>query len=55
MIASSIYTGSVQISVLPEVHGIAITFMGNECIMGRGLIDRYKITFDRGDRLIIEL
>ncbi len=55
MVASSIYVGSVQISELPAIGGIGITFLGDECIMGRGLIDRYRITFDHGERLIVNL
>ena len=52
---SAIYSGSVQISEFPVIDDAGITFLGNECIIGRGIIDRYRITFERGERLIVEL
>ena len=53
-IDAPVYLGSVEIAGFPPVPA-AITVLGDEYILGRGVIDRYKVTFDHGQRLIVEL
>ena len=36
------------------IPGLRVVFMGDEFILGRGVIDRFKVTFDHGQRIIVE-
>jgi hypothetical protein len=48
------YLGVLEIVGLVENIEVRITAVGNEFIMGRSVIDRYCVTFDHGDRVIVE-
>ena len=48
-----VYFGTVEIVGLLPVPA-AIIALGREYILGRGVIDRFKITFDHGQRVIVE-
>lgn len=54
-----IYLGTVRLPDLEEGKPIliplTITVLGNEVIAGRGLIDHFKLIFDHGRKLIVEL
>lgn len=52
-IDAPIYLGTLEIVGLPPVP-VAITVLGNDYVLGRGVIDRFKVTFDHGQRVIVE-
>lgn len=52
-ISAPVYMGSIEIIDFSPMSG-AITIVGNEYILGRGVIDRFKVTFDHGKRVIVE-
>jgi predicted aspartyl protease len=47
------YLGSVQIGGLPAFR-VALTALGDEPLVGRGVGDRFRITLDHGQQLILE-
>jgi predicted aspartyl protease len=49
------YRGEVQVVGLPLTVPARITFLGEEYLLGRGVVDRLRMTFDRGQRLILEI
>ena len=53
-VQAPVYLGDIEILGTPVVARVAITFMGDEFILGRGIIDRFKLTLDHGQRIIIE-
>jgi predicted aspartyl protease len=52
-IDAPIYFGTLEIVGLPSAFA-AITVLGTEYILGRGIIDRFRVTFDHGRRIIVE-
>jgi hypothetical protein len=52
-IDAPVYFGSVEIIGLPAVRA-AITVLGNEYILGRGVLDRYKLTLDHGQQVVVD-
>ena len=48
-----LYFGIVEIPGLVPAPA-AITSLGSEYILGRGMIDRFSVTFDHGRRIIVE-
>lgn len=53
MIDAPTYLGSVEIVGFPPIPATVI-FLGNENILGRGVLDRFKVTFDHGQRVVVE-
>lgn len=49
------YRGEVQVSGLPLTLPARITSLGEEYLLGRGIVDRLRMTFDYGQRLILEI
>jgi predicted aspartyl protease len=47
------YLGIAEIGTLPPFP-VTITALGNEPLMGRGVTDRFKVTFDHGEHLVVE-
>ena len=54
IVRAPVYIGDIEILGMPAITGLRITFMGNTYILGRGLIDRFKLTLDHGQRVILE-
>ena len=54
LVRASLYSGNVQISSLPPLTDVSIGVMGNRFIVGVGIIERYVMILDRGERVIIE-
>ena len=54
IVNAPVYLGNLEIIGLPPISGLAIIAMGNEFILGRGIIDLFRVTFDHGDRVIVE-
>ena len=53
VISGAIYFGAVEIVGLAPVPA-AVTLVGSEFILGRGVIDRFRVTFDHGSYVIAE-
>lgn len=52
-IDAAIYFGSVEIVGLPATRA-AITVLGTEHIIGRNVLDRYTLTLDHGQQVIVQ-
>lgn len=52
-----VYRGGVEIAGLGlQVAYLAeIILLGDECLLGRGIINLLKVTFDHGSQLVVEL
>ena len=48
------YLGGVEIVGLGVVYMARLTLLGNECLMGQGVIKRLRVTFDHGIQIIVE-
>jgi clan AA aspartic protease len=46
---AAVHRGGVEIVGLDVVHLARIILLGDECLLGQGIIKRLKITFDHGD------
>lgn len=46
------FRGAVAITGLNRVVQARITCLGTEIVLGRGVVDRFAITFDHGRRMI---
>ena len=49
------FDGELEIIGLPTVQSIAVAELGSRYIIGLGIIERYVVTLDRGERVIVEL
>ena len=54
IVNAPIYLGNLEIHGLSTIQGITIIAMGDEFIIGRGIIDLFRVTFDHGARVILE-
>jgi predicted aspartyl protease len=48
------YFGTVEIVGINEPIPARILVLGNEFLLGRRVLDRYKVTFDRGLQVVVE-
>jgi hypothetical protein len=48
------YFGTVEIFGINEPIPARILALGNEFLLGRRVLDLYKVTFDRGQRVVVE-
>jgi len=48
------YRGEVHVSGLAVTLPARITLLGEEYLVGRGIVDRLRMTFDHGQRLLVE-
>ena len=53
-VPAPLYFGAIELPDLAPVDGVCIIVMGDQYIIGRGIIDLFKVTLDHGERLIIE-
>ncbi len=49
------YLGQVQLVGTAETFPARITALGDEYIIGRALLDRWRILLDRGERVEVDL
>ncbi len=49
------YLGQVQLVGTAEIFLARVTALGNEYIIGRALLDRWRILLDRGQRVEVEI
>lgn len=52
IVNAPVYLGTFEIIGLPP-RSVAITLLGNEYVLGRGVLDRYTVTFDHGQRVLV--
>lgn len=53
IVETPVYIGDLEIFGLPPIPEIVVTVLGTDYILGRGIIDRYEVTLDHGERLIV--
>ena len=53
IISAPVYLGDVEIMGLSQIQGVVITALGGEYIIGRRILDRFEITLDHGERVIV--
>ena len=53
VIDAPVYLGVLEIVGLASIPDMAITILGNEYILGRGILDLFEVTFDHGQRVIV--
>ena len=53
VVNSPTYLGSLEIVGLSTIPGVVINIIGDEYIIGRGILDLYSITFEYGLRVIV--
>jgi predicted aspartyl protease len=51
---ASEYRGRVEIVGLNVLYLARIILLGDECLMGQGIIKRLKVTFDHGIQVVVE-
>jgi predicted aspartyl protease len=52
-VTAPLYLGTVHVGDLGSVPAL-ITALGDEPLVGRGVIDRFRLTLDHGERVVIE-
>ncbi len=53
IVGAPVYFGIIEIVGLARVPA-TVAALGNEYILGRGVIDRFRVTFDHGRQVIVE-
>ena len=53
IVETPVYIGNLEIFGLPPISEITVTVLGTDYILGRGIIDRFEIILDHGERLIV--
>ncbi len=53
VVNSPTYLGSLEIIGFPSIPGVVVNVMGDEYIIGLGILDLFSVTFDYGQRLIV--
>ena len=52
---SAEYLGKAEIVGLGEMYSAYFTLLGDECLVGQGIIKQLKMTFDHGKQVVLEL
>ena len=55
VVDAPVYLGSLEIVGLPPSLWVAVIPLGSEYVLGRGVLDRFEVIFDRGERVIVNL
>ena len=50
-----VYLGILGIIGFAAIYDVAVALLGNEYILGRRILERYEITLDHGQRVIVRL
>ena len=53
VVYAPVYLGTIAINGFRPIQGVAVTLLGDEYILGRRILDRYEITLDHGQRVIV--
>ncbi len=51
---AGLFYGDVEIIGLPPISHLSIGPLGSKYIIGLGIIERYVVTLERGERVIVE-
>lgn len=54
VVEAPVYLGTVELVGLAFIDEATITVLGEEYILGRGILDLFEVTFDHGQRVIIK-
>ena len=49
------FYGEIEIPGLPIISDVSVGAFGSRYLIGLGIIERYTVTFVRGERVIVEL
>ena len=49
-----IFNGEVEVIGLPAIRDVAVAELGSKYLIGLGIIERYVVTLERGQRVIVE-
>ena len=49
------FNGELEIVGLPPIQGVTVAALGSKYLIGLGIIERYVVTLERGERVIVEL
>ena len=52
--STGLFYGSLQILGLPTIPDVSIGVLGSKYLIGLGIIERYTVSFVRGERVIVE-
>ena len=55
VVDAPVYLGSLEIVGLSLIPSIAVIALGTEYVLGRGVLDRFEVVFDHGERVIVNL
>lgn len=53
IVDSPTYLGSLEKVGFSTIPGVVVNVIGDEYIIGRGILDFFSVTFDYGQRLIV--
>jgi hypothetical protein len=48
------FRAAVEIVGLNLVYVVRLTLLGDECLIGQGIIRQLKVTFDQGTQVVVE-
>ena len=48
------FTGELEVMGLPLIQDVTVAELGSRYLIGLGIIERYVVTLERGERVIIE-
>jgi len=54
LVEAAEYLGRIELVGMEDPVPARVTAFGDEPLIGRALIDRFRLTFDRGRRLLLE-
>ncbi|MQL51398.1 hypothetical protein GFC01_03790 [Desulfofundulus thermobenzoicus] len=54
LVVAAEYIGNITIPEIGFATMVRITCLGNECLIGRAIIDHLRLTLDRGQKVIID-
>lgn len=55
LVEAAEYLGTVEVIGVSEPLPVRVTVLGMEVLIGRGLVDRFRVTLDHGQRILVEL
>ena len=53
IVETPVFVGNLEIIGLPPITDIVIIVLGIEYILGRRVIDRFEVTLDHGERIVV--
>lgn len=54
VVLASVYAGKVKLGNIASFT-VSVVTLGNEVMIGRGVTDRFKVIFDHGKKVIVEI